>query len=53
MLYHFLLYSFHLFGVFNYLKDGKNRSVKDIAKKLRLDEILSGGLNFFLMLIIQ
>ena len=44
----FLLYSFHDTGVFNYLKDGKKKSAKEIAKKLKLDEkILSGGLNFF------
>jgi ubiquinone/menaquinone biosynthesis C-methylase UbiE len=44
----FLLYSFHDTGVFKYLKDGKKRSIKEIAKKLKLDEkILSGGMNFF------
>lgn len=44
----FLLYSFHDTGVFNYLKEGKKKSAKEIAKKLKLDEkILSGGLNFF------
>ena len=44
----FLLYSFHDTGVFEYLRDGKKRSIKEIAKKLKLDEkILSGGMNFF------
>ena len=44
----FLLYSFHDSGVFDYLKDGKPKSSKEISLKLNLNEkILRSGLNFF------
>ena len=44
----FLLYSFHDTGVFEYLKDGKPKSAKNISNKLKLNEkILTCGLNFF------